>query len=95
MYLLRGGARSAAGGPSAGLLLTEPLRGLAYLASLLIGGEADRLGPAASTRQAAARNPRWETIMLPGVGHTPQLEVPENVIGTIRDWLGRTTPGTR
>jgi hypothetical protein len=58
MYLLRGGARSAAGGPSAGLLLTEPFRGLAYLAS-------------------------------------PQLEVPENVIGTIRDWLGRTTPGTR
>ena len=85
MYLLRGGARSAAGGPSAGLLLTEPFRGLAYLVSLLIGGEADRLVPAASTRQAAARNPGWETIMLPGVGHTSQLEVPENVIGTIRD----------
>jgi len=62
---------------------------------LLIGGEADRLVPAASMRQAAARNPRWETVMLPGVGHTPQLEVPDDVIGTVRDWLGRTTPGTR
>jgi hypothetical protein len=31
MYLLRGGARSAAGGPSAGLL-TGPFRGLAHLA---------------------------------------------------------------
>jgi len=62
---------------------------------LLIGGEADRLVPAASMRQAAARNPRWETVMLPGVGHTPQLEVPDSVIGTVRDWLGRTTPGTR
>jgi alpha-beta hydrolase superfamily lysophospholipase len=62
---------------------------------LLIGGEADRLVPAASMRQAAARNPRWETVMLPGVGHTPQLEVPDTVIGTVRDWLGRTTPGTR
>jgi pimeloyl-ACP methyl ester carboxylesterase len=62
---------------------------------LLIGGEADRLVPAASMRQAAARNPRWETVMLPGAGHTPQLEVPGNVIGTMREWLDRTTPGTR
>ncbi len=62
---------------------------------LLIGGEADRLVPAASMRQAAARNPRWETVMLPGVGHAPQLEVPDSVIGTVWDWLGRTTPGTR
>jgi pimeloyl-ACP methyl ester carboxylesterase len=56
---------------------------------LLIGGEADRLVPVASMRQAAARNPRWETVILPGVGHTPQLEVPDNVIGTLRDWLGK------
>jgi pimeloyl-ACP methyl ester carboxylesterase len=62
---------------------------------LLIGGEADRLVSAASMGQAAARNPRWETVMLPGVGHTPQLEVPDTVIGTVRDWLGRTTPGIR
>jgi pimeloyl-ACP methyl ester carboxylesterase len=56
---------------------------------LLIGGEADRLVPVDSMRQAAARNPRWETAILPGVGHTPQLEVPDNVIGTLQDWLGR------
>ncbi len=56
---------------------------------LLIGGQADRLVPAASLREAAARNPRWETAILPGVGHTPQLEVPDNVIDTLRDWLGR------
>jgi pimeloyl-ACP methyl ester carboxylesterase len=56
---------------------------------LLIGGEADRLVPVASLRQAAARNPRWETVIWPGVGHTPQLEVPDNVIGTLRDWLAR------
>jgi hypothetical protein len=51
--------------------------------------------PAASMRQAAARNLRWETVMLPGVGHTRQLEVPDTVIGTVRDRLGRTTPGIR
>ena len=45
--------------------------------------------PVASLRQAAARNPRWETVILPGVGHVPQLEVPDNVIGTLRDWLAR------
>ena len=47
------------------------------------------LVPSASMRQAAARNPGWEAVILPGVGHTPQLEVPGKVIGTIRDWLGR------
>jgi hypothetical protein len=36
MYLLRGGARSAAAGPSAQLLLTEPLRGLVDPAALLV-----------------------------------------------------------
>jgi pimeloyl-ACP methyl ester carboxylesterase len=56
---------------------------------LLIGGEADRLVPVASMRRAAARNPRWETVILPGVGHTPQLEAPGTVAGTMRDWLGR------
>ncbi len=56
---------------------------------LLIGGDADRLVPVAGMRQAAARNPRWETVILAGVGHTPQLEVPDNVIGTLRDWLGK------
>ncbi len=56
---------------------------------LLIGGEADRLVPVAAVRQAAARNPRWETVILPGVGHTPQLEVPDVVTEALRDWLGR------
>jgi pimeloyl-ACP methyl ester carboxylesterase len=56
---------------------------------LLIGGESDRLVPIAAMRRAAARNPRWETAFLAGVGHTPQLEVPGAVTGTIGDWLGR------
>jgi|HubBroStandDraft_2_1064218.scaffolds.fasta_scaffold06365_7 pimeloyl-ACP methyl ester carboxylesterase len=56
---------------------------------LLIGGDADRLVPVASMRRAAARNPRWETTILAGVGHTPQLEVPEVVADTIDGWLGR------
>ena len=56
---------------------------------LLVGGEADRLVPVAAIRQAAARNPAWETVILPGVGHTPQLEVPDAVAGALQGWLGR------
>jgi pimeloyl-ACP methyl ester carboxylesterase len=56
---------------------------------LLIGGEDDRLVPVAAMRQAAARNPRWESVILPGVGHTPMLEVPDATTAAIRDWLDR------
>ena len=56
---------------------------------LLIGGEDDRLVPVAAMRQAAARNPRWESVILAGVGHTPMLEVPDAVTTEITDWLDR------
>ncbi|HYB18775.1 MAG TPA: alpha/beta hydrolase [Streptosporangiaceae bacterium] len=56
---------------------------------LLIGGEDDRLIPAAAMRQASARFPHWESVILPGVGHAPMLEVPGAVVGTMRDWLDR------
>jgi pimeloyl-ACP methyl ester carboxylesterase len=56
---------------------------------LLIGGEDDRLVPVAAMRQAAARNPRWESVILAGVGHTPMLEVPDATTAAIRDWLDR------
>ncbi len=56
---------------------------------LLIGGEDDRLVPVAAMRQAAARNPRWESVFLPAVGHTPMLEVPDATVAIIRDWLDR------
>ncbi len=56
---------------------------------LLIGGEDDRLVPVAAMRQVAARNPRWESVILPGAGHTPMLEVPDAVAGIIQDWLDR------
>ncbi len=56
---------------------------------LLIGGEADRLVPVAAMRHTAARNPRWESVIFAGVGHVPQLEVPDAVTAAIRDWLIR------
>ncbi len=56
---------------------------------LLIGGDADRLVPVAAVRQVSARQPRWDTVVLAGVGHTAQLEVPDLVVGTVQDWLER------
>jgi hypothetical protein len=39
----------------------------------------------ASAVGAVQRNAR----LLDRFGHTPQFEVPDDVIGTIRDWLGQ------
>jgi pimeloyl-ACP methyl ester carboxylesterase len=56
---------------------------------LLIGGEDDRLVQVAAMRQAGASFPHWESAILPGVGHTPMLEVPDATVGTMGDWLDR------
>ncbi|HEY4024023.1 MAG TPA: alpha/beta hydrolase [Pseudonocardiaceae bacterium] len=60
---------------------------------LLINGEADRLVPIAAARRVAAANPAWDKLFLPGVGHTPQLETPPQVIDAVTSWLAR-TPST-
>lgn len=60
---------------------------------LLINGEADRLVPIEAARRAAAANPAWDTVFLPDVGHTPQLEAPAEMINAVTSWLAR-TPST-
>ncbi|MDQ2875583.1 MAG: alpha/beta fold hydrolase [Actinomycetota bacterium] len=80
------------------LVLARPRRYWAMMAALavpvlLIGGEADRLTPVASIRHASARNPSWDTVVLADVGHTPQLEAPAAVIGTVQGWLDRHVAG--
>jgi pimeloyl-ACP methyl ester carboxylesterase len=47
----------------------------------------------AAVRRAGARHPRWDTVVLAGVGHTPMLEVPDQVTGLVRDWLTENLPG--
>jgi pimeloyl-ACP methyl ester carboxylesterase len=54
---------------------------------LLIHGEQDRLVSAGSAREAARRNPQWTVEILDGVGHLPQIEVPDRVAAVVRDWL--------
>lgn len=54
---------------------------------LLIHGDQDRLVPLAAARAAAAANPRWQFEVAHGVGHVPQLEVPEWTAEQILGWL--------
>jgi pimeloyl-ACP methyl ester carboxylesterase len=54
---------------------------------LLIHGDRDRLVPVAAARATLAANPAWQSAILAGVGHTPQLEAPDAVVEHIVDWL--------
>jgi pimeloyl-ACP methyl ester carboxylesterase len=55
---------------------------------LLLHGERDRLVPVAAARAAARANPSWSLVVLPGVGHVPQLEAPQDSARVITEWLG-------
>jgi pimeloyl-ACP methyl ester carboxylesterase len=75
-------------------LLARPARYRAMMhgitaPTVLINGIADRLVPIAAARRAAADNPTWRTVFLPGVGHTPQLETPAPVIEAVTDLLAQ------
>jgi len=61
---------------------------------LMVQGDADRLVPVAAARDIAARHPGWQYLELPGVGHVPQLQVPEELATEIVAWL-EATAGTR
>jgi pimeloyl-ACP methyl ester carboxylesterase len=57
---------------------------------LLLHGTADRLVPVASARVAAGAHPAWTFVELPGVGHVPQLEAPQDCAKLITEWLSTT-----
>lgn len=54
---------------------------------LLIHGERDRLVPASAARSAARAHPSWSLVVLPDVGHVPQLEAPRECADAIFGWL--------
>ena len=54
---------------------------------LLLHGDRDRLVNIASARAAAAANPSWRFEVAYGVGHVPQLEVPDWTAQRILRWL--------
>ncbi|HET6394291.1 MAG TPA: alpha/beta hydrolase [Blastococcus sp.] len=76
-------------------VLVDPRRYRAAMASisvpvLMVQGDEDRLVPVAAARDIARRHPGWRYLELPGVGHVPQLQVPEKVAGEFLAWLDET-----
>jgi pimeloyl-ACP methyl ester carboxylesterase len=64
---------------------------------LLVHGDRDRLVQVAAAREVARTHPSWRYTELPGVGHVPQLQVPDRVAKEIHAWLAETVtaPATR
>ena len=76
------------------VLLTKPktyneLMNRIELPVLLVHGDRDRLVPVTAARNVLARNPRWDSAILAGVGHTPQLETPDLFLAHVTSWLDR------
>jgi pimeloyl-ACP methyl ester carboxylesterase len=76
-------------------LLVDPRRYRKAMASirvpvLLVHGDRDRLVPVAAARDIARRHPTWRYIELAGVGHVPQLQVPDRVAEDVLAWLDET-----
>jgi len=79
-----------------GWTVLRPARFRAILArvacpTLLIHGTRDRLVPIGFARAAARTCPGWDTAFLEGVGHVPQLEVPERFEEIVEGWLEDTS----
>ncbi|MCW2634722.1 MAG: putative hydrolase or acyltransferase of alpha/beta superfamily [Blastococcus sp.] len=73
-------------------LLVDPRRYRAAMASirvpvLMVQGDVDRLVPVAAARDIAGRHPDWQYVELAGVGHVPQLQVPDRVASELLSWL--------
>jgi len=57
--------------------------------TLVVHGDRDRLVPVESAR-AMAEARGWDLHVWEGVGHVPQLEVPDAFTQVVEDWLART-----
>jgi pimeloyl-ACP methyl ester carboxylesterase len=82
------------------LVLADPRRYRAAMAALdrrpvlLVHGDRDRLIPVEAARDAARRHPTWRYVELAGIGHVPQLQVPDRVAAEILRWLPATQSGS-
>lgn len=75
-------------------LITEPARGLwgrvrkIRVPALVIWGTADRLVPVRLAARLGEALPSAEVMLLPGVGHVPQFEAPDEVRAALLRFLG-------
>ncbi|ANZ39010.1 hypothetical protein BBK82_26000 [Lentzea guizhouensis] len=53
----------------------------------LMSGDRDRLVSVAAARSVARRRPHWRYDEFAGVGHVPQMEIPEVVSERVLEWM--------
>lgn len=53
----------------------------------LMSGDRDRLVNVAAARYVARRHPHWRYDEYAGIGHVPQMEIPEVVSERVLDWM--------
>ena len=75
-------------------LLARPARYREVVAAvrgraLVVHGELDRLVPLSCSQALVRQRPDWRLEVLDGVGHVPQIEVPERTASLVRSWLAR------
>jgi pimeloyl-ACP methyl ester carboxylesterase len=58
---------------------------------LVVHGDRDRIVPVSISKAVAARF-GWEVEVLPGVGHVPMMEVPDEFVRVTRAWLASHQP---
>jgi len=68
------------------LMLREATTGL-EVPTLFIWGEKDQFAPPSSGQELATRMKNAAIEVLPGIGHLPQLEAPEQLAASIRHFL--------
>lgn len=96
---------SRAAGPDAEAAFLEAARSLVALlarpavyrekvaavrtSALVLHGALDRLVPPSCSAALVKERPDWRLEVLDGVGHVPQIEVPERTAQLVLSWLGR------
>lgn len=55
--------------------------------TLLVHGDQDRLVPVQAARAVAAQRPDWTYRELTGIGHVPQLEIPDRLAGMMQEFF--------
>jgi pimeloyl-ACP methyl ester carboxylesterase len=83
---------------SVGLLVARAAEYRALIAgltapALVLQGAQDRLLPRSGLDQLAVLQPSWPVEVLDGVGHVPQIEIPERTADLVLGWLGRLRDG--
>ena len=81
------------------VVVGRPRRYAAHLAALpgpvlLLHGDKDRLVSVEAARRTARANPDWDYVEFAGVGHVPQMEVPQSVAAVVDEWIERRVEGT-